>query len=194
MLMKAVMAQEFYDPDDEELIARITAGDEAAFRVLAERYGNLLYSIAYRMRFSKAGAEDVVQEAMMRIWQHAGKWDKAKGASVKTWICRIASNLCIDDLRKQGRETGDMPEDRADDAAGPHDALEEKQTGAMVGRQLQALPRRQRMALVLFHYEGLSVVEVAQALGTSHKGAESLLTRARVALRQRLEKYEGAGR
>jgi RNA polymerase sigma-70 factor, ECF subfamily len=133
----------------------------------------------------------VVQETLLRLWQKAADYDAQRGASVKTWICRIATNLCIDERRKSGREYhGEAPE-KADPAQGAQAAMEDRQTGQIVGRVLQDLPERQRSALVLFHYEGLSVKEIAHALKTTPKGAERLLDRSRQALRRGLEEFKG---
>jgi RNA polymerase sigma-70 factor (ECF subfamily) len=110
---------------------------------------------------------------------------------VKTWICRIATNLSIDERRKSGREySGEIPE-QADPAEGAQAAMEEKQTGQAVGKALQELPERQRSALILFHYEGMSVKEIAEVLKTTPKGAERLLDRSRQALRRELKEFEG---
>lgn len=178
-------------PGDEILIARIATRDEAAFRMLADRYSGLLFSVAYRMLNSHAGAEDMVQDALIKIWNHAGDWDPKRGASVKTWICRIISYACIDVKRKSGRETlGEVPE-TADPGRNAETAVSDGETGAIVGKAMQDLPERQRLALVMFHYEGLSVAEIAAALETSPKAAEGLLTRGRSALRDSLVKYKG---
>lgn len=176
---------------DEDIIAKVAGGDEASFRILTERYTGLIFSVAYRISYNRTAAEDVVQETLLRLWQKASDYDAQRGASVKTWICRIATNLCIDERRKSGREyQGDVPE-KADPAEGAQAAMEGRQTGQIVGRVLQDLPERQRSALVLFHYEGLSVKEIAQVLKTTPKGAERLLDRSRQALRRGLEEFKG---
>ncbi len=176
---------------DAELIAKVAAGDEASFRALTERYTGLIFSVAYRISYNRSAAEDAVQETLLRLWQKAGDYDAARGASVKTWLCRIATNLIIDERRKSGREYhGEVPE-KADPAEGAQAVMEGRQTGQIVGRVLQDLPERQRSALVLFHYEGLSVKEIAEVLKTTPKGAERLLDRSRQALRRGLEEYKG---
>lgn len=176
---------------DDILIARVAARDEAAFGIISERYSGLIFSIAYRMLNNRTTAEDIVQDVLMKLWNFAGDWDIKRGASVKTWICRIAGHACIDLQRKGKRESlGEVPE-TADTAENAEGALRARQTGAIVGRALQDLPERQRLALVMFHYEELSVAEIATALETSPKAAEGLLTRGRVTLRQTLEQYKG---
>ena len=178
-------------PCDEDLIARIAAGDQRAFRALADRYAGLLFSIARRMGFRADGAEDIVQETWLRVWRHAGRWSPKGGASVKTWLCRIAGNLCIDALRKKRHEAGAEIPDVADGAPGAQAGLESRQTALIVAGALQSLPGRQRAALVMFHYEEFSVAEIAAALDTTVKGVEGLLSRARKELRVTLEKQEG---
>lgn len=183
-------------PDDQILITRIANRDEEAFRILADRYTGLLFSVAFRMSLSRSLAEDAVQETLFRIWRGAGSWRTDGGASVRTWICRVAGNVCIDGLRKGGREIGgaDISEtlDIPSSAPDPHGVLERNETGRIVGAAVRGLPERQRLALVLFHYEGLSLMEIGATLGTSAKAAEGLLLRARKALRRKLKKLEGA--
>ncbi|HTK86009.1 MAG TPA: sigma-70 family RNA polymerase sigma factor [Patescibacteria group bacterium] len=176
---------------DEDLVARIAAGDERAFRDFAERYTGLIFSVAWRMSRSRAAAEDIVQETLLRLWQKAGDYDVKRGASVKTWLCRIATNLCIDEKRKGGREYGGELPETADPSEGAQKTMETKETGEIVGRVMQELPERQRSALILFHYEGMSVKEIAEVLQTTPKGAERLLDRSRQALRRGLEVYKG---
>lgn len=191
MTLNVVRLETQINPGDDSLIAQVAARDEAAFRLLGERYSGLVFTIAFRMLNNRAGAEDVVQDVLIKLWNNAGDWDRARGASVKTWICRIATHSCIDVQRKRKRETlGDVPE-TADAADGAETMLKTRQTGIIVGRALQELPERQRLALVMFHYEDLSVADIATVLETSPKAAEGLLTRGRAALRQSLEAYKG---
>ena len=178
-------------PTDQELMTRIAKQDEKAFRLLADRHTGLLFNMAYRMNFSRAQAEDIVQETLFRVWQKAGDWDPNKGASPRTWMCRIATNLCIDNKRKAVHEyDGEAPE-RADTAPSAQAVLEADEAGGIVGRALQDLPARQRSAMVLFHYEGMTMKEIAAVLKTTPKSVERLLDRARWTLRRELETYRG---
>jgi len=178
-------------PRDEILIARVAVKDEAAFRIMSERYSGLIFSIAYRMLNNRAAAEDMVQDVLFKLWNFAGDWQAQKGASVKTWLCRITGNACIDGLRKKKPVNIDAVPDMADTAQNAEGNLRDRETGAIVGRALQDLPERQRLALVMFHYEEMSVIDIASVLKITPKAAEGLLTRGRLALRQSLAAYKG---
>ena len=89
-------AQSAPDLADEELILKVAKGDKESFRILADRYVDMLYALARRMSPSETHAEDVVQEALLRIWEKASLWKPEGGASVKTWAYRVTYNLIID--------------------------------------------------------------------------------------------------
>lgn len=176
---------------DEDLMARIAGGDAESFRILAKKYMGLLYSVAYRMFPQKADAEDIVQEALLRVWSKAYLWKAGTGAAVSTWLYRLVYNICIDHKRRTGRQSVPVDDDHPDSGPGADTVLQDSQTGAIVSRAVRALPERQRAALVLCHYEGLSNAEAADIMGTSVKGVEGLLVRARKTLQQDLKKYKG---
>ncbi len=179
------------DISDEALMADIAKGDRAAFRLLAERYMNLFYSVAYRMYPQKADAEEIVQEALLRVWSKAHLWKEGTGAAVSTWLYRLTYNLCIDQKRRTGPQASELADDQVDQNAAADQQVQDRQTGAIVKAALQTLPERQRAALVLCHYQGLSNAEAADVMGTSVKGVEGLLVRARKALQAELKKYKG---
>lgn len=179
------------DIKDEVLMAQIAGGDKQAFQMLAQRHMNLLYSVAFRMYPQRADAEEIVQEALLRLWSKAHLWRAGTGAAVSTWIYRLAYNLCIDHKRRSALQTVALDETQEDSGHGPDVTLQQNQTGEIVKRALQALPERQRAALVLCHYQGLSNAEAADVMGTSVKGVEALLVRARQALKKELSSYKG---
>lgn len=191
-MAKAVANNKCDDPDDETLIVRIAAQDRAAFRLFADRYSGLVFSVAWRMTGHNEAAEDITQDSFLKVWQHANSWDSSKGASVRTWLCRITSNLCIDRYRRK-REifVSEIPmaEDEKQDTS---QTIQDQQRSRIIEQEMQSLPDRQRAALILFHYEHFSVAETASALGTSIKGAENLLYRARQSLKQKLMAYKEA--
>lgn len=191
VISNVVRLEDRKGPADDVLIKLVASKDEAAFRALSERYAGLIFSIAYRMLNNKSAAEDMVQDVLFKLWNFAGDWQAEKGASVKTWVCRITGNACIDvQRRKQPVNIDDVPEisDTAQNAEG---YLRQKETGAIVGKALQDLPERQRLALVMFHYEEMSVIDIAGILKVTPKAAEGLLTRGRAALRGTLAEYKG---
>jgi RNA polymerase sigma-70 factor (ECF subfamily) len=173
---------------DDKLIARIAAGDRRAFDVFARRHGDFLYASAVRMMRDNFEAQDAVQETLLRVWQKAGTWRPDGGASVRTWVYRIAHNICIDALRRR-RPQSMLPE-TLESAERTDDRVQDSERGAIVDRALKQLPERQRAVLVLCHYQGLSNAEAAEVVGTSVKGVESLLIRARRQMRDILKPYQ----
>jgi len=174
---------------DEELMAAIAKGDRESFRVLAERYMKLLYSVAFRMFPQRADAEDVVQEVLLRLWNKAHLWKEGTGATVSTWLYRLAYNLCIDQKRKSRYKTVELDEAHPDEGKTADRKMQDKQRSAIVRAALQKLPERQRAALVLCHYQGLSNAQAADIMGVTVKAIEGLLVRARQALQQDLKKF-----
>jgi RNA polymerase sigma-70 factor (ECF subfamily) len=129
-------------------------------------------------------AEDVTQETMLRLWRVAPDWDG--GAALATWLYRVASNLCIDRLRRRREFVPGVLPERADDAPGALGRLEAQDRAAALQAALTDLPERQRMAVVLRHFEDRANPEIAEILGTSVEAVESLLARARRELAARL--------
>jgi len=163
---------------DAALLAGAADGDEAAFRLLVGRHLSGLLVLARRMLRDAAEAEDVTQEALLRLWRSRDALEVGP-YGLGPWLRRVVSNLCIDKMRSGRRltVTDDVPEQ-----AEPADQLtqvEERDASDRVDTVIKALPDRQRMALTLFHYEGLSQIEVGRIMGVSDEAVESLLARAR---------------
>lgn len=171
---------------DAALLARLAAGDKAAFAVLVGRHLPSVLAIARRMLRDEAEAEDMAQEALIRLWRNAGTVEVGP-AGVRPWLRRVVANLCIDRVRagRATEVTDEVPE--TPEAPTQQRRLEQQDLAARVDRALSRLPDRQRQALVLFHYEGLSQVEVGRMLGVSDEAVESLLSRARRALKATLQ-------
>lgn len=172
--------------EDTELLLRMRNGDADAFRQLVERHLGSLLAIARRMLRDEAEAEDVAQEALLRMWRLAASLEVGS-AGMEPWLRRVVSNLCIDRLRS-GKKVVVMDEvPEQSEAAGQLRDLESEDLARRVDSALQALPERQRLALTLFHFEGLSQIEVGHAMDISDEAVESLLSRARRALRVSLK-------
>lgn len=177
------MTQSQTDPAAEAaLLDAYAAGDADAARTLATKYTPLVFAHAFRMLNDRAEAEDVAQEAMLRLWRHAPGWDSAGGASVRTWLYRVTANLCIDRLRKT-RPDG-LPDDLdvADDGPGAEARLQNKARKMALEDALMQLPDRQRQAVVLRHIEGLGNTEIAQIMDIGPRAVESLTARGKRAL------------
>ena len=172
------------DPD-AALLARVARADPAAVRALVARKLPRLLALAVRLLGDRMEAEDVAQEAFLRIWQHAPRWREGE-ARFDTWLHRVALNLCYDRLRKQRDEPADQLPEAADPGPLPDARLDARSRDQRVQAALAGLPARQREALVLNYYQELSNVEAASLMGITVEALESLLARARRNLRAQL--------
>ena len=172
------------DPDGD-LIARVAAGDQSAVRALVERHAAPLMALGRRLLGTQHDAEEIVQEVFLRVWTNAAKWQPGR-ATFATWMHRVAINLCYDRLRRRREVTVEVMPDPADPSPLPDKGLEQAALAQRVERELQGLPERQRAALVLCHYQGLSQVEAAEILEITVEALESLLSRGRRRLKERL--------
>lgn len=169
---------------DDDLLERLAQADPAAFAGLVELHFQPVYRVAWRMLGGRDGAEDIAQEAFLRLWQNPRQ--VRDGKALKSWLMRVASNLVVDRYRRQGPvDAGELP-DTADDAPGPELALRRSNVAAAIDSAIAALPERQRLALVLSHYEGYGNPEIALALDVSVEAVESLLARGRRGLKAAL--------
>jgi RNA polymerase sigma-70 factor (ECF subfamily) len=178
-----VMAHEA--AEDAALVAAAAEGDAVAFRALVDRHLSGVLAVARRMLRDDAEAEDVAQEALIRLWRSADGLEVGPHG-MRPWLRRVVSNLCVDRMRS-GRRLSVVEEvpERAEPAS-QLAQLEAQDAGQRVDMALKELPDRQRMAITLFHYEGLSQIEVGRIMGISDEAVESLLARARRSLREAL--------
>ncbi len=171
------------DLPDHDLMARVARGDQQAFRVLARRHAGAAHRLARRIVGNDALAEDIVQDALLRVWINAARWRPQ--AAFRTWLYRVVVNLCLNARRRPA----DLPLAAAGDPAGQDDtaaALERRERDRAVAAAIEALPARQRAAIVLTYQEGLSNAEAAAVLDASVSGLEALLVRAKRTLRAAL--------
>ena len=167
--------------DDVECMHRIGRGDNGAYRRMVERYLPGVTRFAARLLGNPSEGEDVAQETFLRLWTEAARWTPR--AQPKTWLYRVARNLCIDRLRKR-RDAADVEQLSA--AERPSGLLMRKQTSLEVERALESLPERQRAAITLVHYEGMDSAEACEVLEVGVEALESLLARGRRSLREQL--------
>jgi len=182
--LRGVGVQAMRDPD-EDLVRRVGAGDKRAAAEIVRRHLPRMVGLARRMLGDASEAEDVAQEVFLRVWKHAAAW-KPGAAKFETWMHRVAMNLCLDRLRRVGRNGGDVPPDTVDSRASATRALDDRQRRERVRDALQKLPERQRAALVLCYYQDRTNIEAAEILGVSVDALESLLSRARRTLKTAL--------
>jgi RNA polymerase sigma-70 factor (ECF subfamily) len=167
---------------DEDLVVRVAEGDPVAYRELVRRHAAPLRHYSQRLVKNASEAEDVVQETFLRLWQRASDY-KPQAARAKTWLYRIAHNLCIDRLRARKPLADLDSEELAPVSAAQGSLLDEKRRAERLEQAIAGLPERQAAAVALVHFEGLSGAEAAQVLDVSEGALESLLSRARRALK-----------
>ncbi|AMJ48886.1 RNA polymerase sigma factor [Cereibacter sphaeroides] len=172
------------DVSDEALLVLYANGDSAAARALTLRMAPRALAVATRVLSDRAEAEDVTQEAMLRLWRIAPDWRQGE-ARVSTWLYRVVCNLCTDRLRGRQRRASSALDDApevADAAPGVEEALIEGDRMRALDAALAALPERQRQAVVLRHIEGLSNPEIAEVMQIGVEAVESLTARGKRAL------------
>jgi len=183
----AVLRRDMTEDDDGTLMLQVAKGDRRAYGLLVDRHLRHAVNLAYRVLFNRADAEEIAQEAFLRVWQHAIRWRSDGGASFRTWLNRVIVNLCIDRKRKPTMAALDDQPDPVDPAGTPFDAVLGGETSARISAALVKLPERQRAAIVLCYWEGESNIAAAETLGISVGALESLLVRAKRALRDDLD-------
>jgi len=173
--------------DDHILMEATSEGKEEAFSLLVGRHLRSMTSVAQRMLGNAAEADEVAQEVFLRLWQQAPHWDPEGEASVKTWLSRVTTNLCLDMLRRRRHVSLEDIDEPEDPAKGPLDALRKDSQRQLVQQCLLFLPDRQRAAIILSYFEDMRDQEIADVMGVSVGAVESLLVRGRKALRDHMQ-------
>ena len=175
------------DVTDEALLVLFANGEPAAARALTLRLTPKAFGHAVRLLGKRAEAEDVAQEALLRLWRVAPEWRQGE-AKVTTWLYRVVANLCTDRLRRSGRGVAlDAVPEPEDEARGPLDKMQAEARADALQTALDGLPDRQRQAVVLRHIEGLANPEIAEIMEISVDAVESLTARGKRALSAALE-------
>ena len=183
--------------EEAELIARTLAGDDGAFAELVEPYEAKVYNLAFRMCANREDAFDLAQESFLKAYRSLARF-KGK-ASFSTWLYRIASNTCLDQLRRVKRTgprvslddpietaSGTLQREVADNTFEPEQLALRAEVGSEIRAAVAQLPPDHRMAILLREFQQLSYEEIAQAMGCSTGTVKSRINRARSALRDRL--------
>jgi len=177
------------EKDDHELLALIQDGSGQAFAALAERHTERFYRLAFRYLQNKAAAEDVVQDAFLKLWENPANWQPDRNSKFTTWFYRVVVNLCFDQRKRKGTVALDEDMPVIDDRAPVDETMMRAQEHRIFEKEIAALPARQRTALNLCFDEGLTNQEAAAVMGLSLKALQSLIMRAKTTLKERMKAY-----
>jgi RNA polymerase sigma-70 factor (ECF subfamily) len=183
------MATAWPEKDDHELLALIQDGNGQAFATLVERHTERFYRLAYRYLQSKAAAEDVVQDAFLKLWENPAIWQPERNSKFTTWFYRVVVNLCLDLQKRKKPVTLDEELPFIDDREPVDETMMRIQEQKALEKEIAALPERQRTALNLCFAEGLSNQEAADVMGVKLKALQSLIMRAKTTLKERMKAY-----
>ncbi len=177
--------------EDANLMARVAQGDANACRLLVQRHLSPLVGLAFRMTSNRSEAEDIAQEAFVRLWKQSHDWQPK--AKISTWLYRVAHNLAIDAIRRKERQnlTSHDLDEIEDKTPGTtesqNEMLHQQDVKKQVEEAISSLPERQRTAITLVHHRDMSNKEAAEIMSVSVDALESLLARGRRSLRKMLE-------
>jgi RNA polymerase sigma factor, sigma-70 family len=174
------------DRSDDDLLAAIGAGDRLALERLMNRHLPAVLALAQRMTGSPDDADDIAQEAFVRVWRSAHRWRRDGPARFSTWLYRVVVNLCLDRRRKAVTVPLEHAPEEADPAPGGLDTTATREGATVVAAALADLPPRQRAAVCLYYFGNVSAPEAARVMDLSASALESLLVRGRKALRKSL--------
>jgi RNA polymerase sigma-70 factor (ECF subfamily) len=181
------------DLSDEALMAAVSARQQRAFRILMGRHMQRAIRVAQRIVRDADEADDIGQEAFLRVWSRANSFDPDI-ARFTTWLYRIVLNLAFDRSKRQPLAPIDEAVDVHTNGPGPVELLIADEERRILEQAMAGLSERQRGAIALFHMEGLSGEESAHAMNLRAKAFESLLGRARATLKENVQKIQNTGR
>jgi RNA polymerase sigma-70 factor (ECF subfamily) len=178
---------------DNALLVLFANGSSQAAQILTRRLMPRVFAQAYHRLQNRADAEDITQEAFLRLWKIAKDWQQDQ-AQVSTWMYRVVDNLCIDRFRKKGAASAieDLTHEPADDRPSADQNLQDASRVQALYYALDKLPERQAIALRMRHLEERSNIEIAQVLDLSVDAVESLVARAKRNLTQILQGQQPA--
>ena len=185
---------------DADVMLRVKAGDDSAFDYLVQKYRRPIINFMYRMAHNSAAAEDLAQEVFLRVYRSRANYEPT--AKFTTWLYRIATNLGVNyardtrherpenvtNLDEADTETGQTP-DLADKTATVEEEILRRERLAAIRKKVEALPERQRMAVLMHKYQQMDYRQIAEVLKLSESATKSLLFRAYETLRQELKEF-----
>ncbi len=175
------------DTDDDTLLKRVAAGDRTAFAALMRRHVDRAHGLAYRIVGNRSDAEDVVQDAFLKVWIRAGQW-RPGTAQFSTWLYRVVFNRCLDLKRRPRSDNLDAVDEIGDGRPDALSGIEAQQEQRRMAAAIAGLPERQRAAIALTYTTGLANAAAAEVMEISLKAFESLLVRAKKELRSELSR------
>jgi RNA polymerase sigma-70 factor (ECF subfamily) len=173
--------------EDQDLLDRLAANDEAAFRLLVQRHIDRAFGLALRILGTRADAEDVVQDTFLKVWIRRGEWQQGR-AKFSTWLYRVITNRCIDLRRKPRTDDVDAIPEPADSQPDAVSAMHRNEVTSMLEEAIGLLPEQQRVALILSYHEDMTNAEIAEVMETTISAVESLLKRGRQQLKRILRR------
>jgi RNA polymerase sigma-70 factor, ECF subfamily len=183
------MAAGWSEKHDQELLALVQEGSRPAFDELVQRHTERFYRLAYRYVQNRETAEDLVQDAFVRLWENPASWRPDRNSKFTTWFYRIVVNLCLDWQKKKRPLPLDEEMPLIDERETADEAMIKVQEQRLLEKEIAALPERQRTALNLCFDEGLSNQEAAETMGVNLKALQSLIMRAKTTLKERMKAY-----
>jgi RNA polymerase sigma-70 factor, ECF subfamily len=185
---------------DAEVMLRVKAGDQSAFDYLVQKYRRPLVSFMYRMARNTAAAEDLAQEVFLRVYRSRQTYEAS--AKFTTWLYRIATNLAVNHARDTRHERPevtvslDEPDeetgttlDVADGAVTVEESLVRRERTLAIRAKVEALPERQKLAVIMHKYQQMDYKQIAEVLKLSESATKSLLFRAYETLREQLKEF-----
>lgn len=172
---------------DDDLLKAIAGGDDDAFAILMRRYLVSMVALAYRIVFDREQAREIAQEAFLRVWQNAVRWNPDGSATFLTWLRRVVVNLSISRKRRFHAQVSiDLIEELPSGAADGFDHIAESDQRRVVRQALGKLSERQRAAVALYYFDDLSQAQAAEVMKMSQNAFDSLIVRARGNLKKHL--------
>jgi RNA polymerase sigma-70 factor (ECF subfamily) len=187
------MGEDFSVVSDESLLQNLQEGSKDAFAELVNRHSRRFFCLAYRLVANKSDAEDIVQDAFLKLWDRPRLWNPHRQTKFTTWFYRVVINLCLDHKKKRRPLSLSEDIDLVDENPGQDALFDLHQKQAIMERFIGELPERQQLALNLCFYEGLSNEQAAEIIGVKVKALQSLLMRAKTTLKDKAKRFVNGG-